>query len=111
MSGETPPAGAGTGQFRTLAVRISDDLRAQLDIIAQLTGRSATEEIRLAIEAWIAKIKSDPEVLKKAEAVKADIERDAQTRRNAIASIFSGDGASGGKASTRSTGASKSTRP
>lgn len=100
MSEHSPPAAAGTGgQLRTLAVRIMEDLRAQLDIIAQLTGRSATEEIRLALEHWIDRTKSDPEVLKKAEAVRADIEREAQTRRNAIAAIFSGDGAKEGSAS------------
>lgn len=91
MSEQPTPVNTGTGQLRTLAVRITEDLRAQLDIIAQLTGRSATEEIRLALEHWISKTKSDPEVLKKAEAVRAEIERDAQTRRNAIAAIFSGD--------------------
>ncbi|CPZ75287.1 Uncharacterised protein [Mycobacteroides abscessus] len=90
MTDESRPAAAGTegGQLRTLAVRISEDLRAQLDILAQLTGRSTTEEIRLALEHWIAKSKTDPAVLKKAEAVRAEIERDAQTRRNAIAAIF-----------------------
>ena len=112
MSGESPPTAVGTngGQLRTLAVRISEDLRAQLDVLAQLTGRSTTEEIRLAIEQWIAQSKSDPNVLKKAEAVKAEIERDAQTRRNAIAAIFDGadDNKSGAKAPVpRSTGASK----
>lgn len=87
-----PVMSASTGgQLRTLAVRITEDLRAQLDIIAQLTGRSATEEIRLALEHWIQKTKSDPAVLQKAEAVRAEIEREAQTRRNAIAAIFSGD--------------------
>lgn len=110
MSGESPPAQAGYngGQLRTLAVRINEDLRAQLDVLAQLTGRSTTEEIRLAIEHWIAKSKSDPSVLKKAEAVKAEIEREAETRRNAIAAIFSGDGKPGAK--TPSTGSSASTR-
>lgn len=89
---ETSAGSTGTGgQLRTLAVRISDDLRAQLDIIAQLTGRSTTEEIRLALEHWIDRTKSDPAVLKKAEAVRAEIERDAQTRRNAIAAIFNTD--------------------
>lgn len=97
MSEQPTPANAGTGgQMRTLAVRITEDLRAQLDIIAQLTGRSATEEIRLALEHWISKTKSDPEVLKKAEAVRAEIEREAQTRRNAIAAIFSGDDTTSG---------------
>jgi len=85
-----PTTGAG-GQLRTLAVRITEDLRAQLDIVAQLTGRSTTEEIRLALEHWIEKTKSDPATLQKAETIRAEIERDAQTRRKAIASIFGGD--------------------
>lgn len=109
MTGDIPPTTVGNGgQLRTLAVRITEDLRAQLDVLAQLTGRSTTEEIRLALEHWIAKSKSDPSVLKKAEAVKAEIEREAQTRRNAIAAIFDGDGTKEAKpASTRSTGTSK----
>ena len=99
---KTPATGTG-GQIRTLAVRISDDLRAQLDIIAQLTGRSTTEEIRLALEHWIDRTKSDPAVLKKAEAVRAEIEREAQTRRNAIAAIFDVDSASKAKAAPQRT--------
>lgn len=67
---EQPTTPAGAGQLRTLAVRINEDLRAQLDVVAQLTGRSATEEIRLALEHWIEKTKSDPELLKKAERVR-----------------------------------------
>ena len=116
MTGDTQPAAAGTtgGQtLRTLAVRITDDLRAQLDVLAQLTGRSTTEEIRLAIEHWIAKSKSDPNLLKKAEAVRADIERDAETRRNAIAAIFNSDGDTKGEAkppTRRSTGSSKTSQ-
>ncbi|WP_073845023.1 hypothetical protein [Amycolatopsis sp. CB00013] len=82
---------AGPGQLKTLAVRITEDLRAQLDIVAQLTGRSATEEIRLALEHWIEKTKADPVILKKAQAVRAEIERKAQTERAAIAAIFGGN--------------------
>jgi hypothetical protein len=93
MSEQPTPANAGTaGQLRTLAVRITEDLRAQLDIVAHLTGRSTTEEIRLALEHWIERTKSDPAIQKKAEAIRAEIEREAQTRRNAIAAIFGGDG-------------------
>lgn len=91
MSENPKPASTGTPQLRTLAVRITEELRAQLDIIAQLTGRTATEEIRLALEHWIEKTKSDPAVLKKAESVRAEIEREAETRRQAIAAIFSDD--------------------
>jgi len=110
MTGTPPPEASGksNSQLRTLAVRISEDLRAQLDVLAQLTDRSTTEEIRLAIEHWIAKSKSDPNVLKKAEAVRAEIEREAQTRRNAIAAIFSSDSTPGAKApASRSTGTTK----
>lgn len=91
MSEPIMSTSAGSGQLRTLAVRITEELRAQLDIIAQLTGRSATEEIRLALEFWIEKTKADPEILKKAQQVQGEIERKAQTQRNAIAAIFGGE--------------------
>lgn len=74
--------------MRTLAVRINDDLRAQLDLIAQLNDRSVTEEIRVALESWVETAKSDPKTLQRAESVRAEIEREAETKRNAIASIF-----------------------
>ena len=82
-----PQYAGATSQMRTLAVRITDDLRAQLDVIAQLNDRSVTEEIRLSLEDWIERSKSDPQVLKRAETVRADIEREAQTKRNAIEAI------------------------
>ena len=110
MSEQTNTTPTGSGQLRTLAVRISEDLRAQLDIVAQLTGRTATEEIRLALEHWIEKTKSDPDILKKAKAVRAEIEREAQTRRNAIAAIFGGDDAtSEDKPTTDSTSGTEAT--
>lgn len=81
---------ASASPMRTLAVRISDDLRAQLDVIAQLNDRSVTEEIRVALEGWVETTKSDPKTLQRAESVRAEIEREAETKRNAIASIFGG---------------------
>lgn len=82
------------GQLRTLAVRITEDLRAQLDVVSQITGRSTTAEIIVALEFWVQKIKSDPEIQQKAAAIRAKIERDAQTQRDAIAAIFGGEGVS-----------------
>ncbi|GAA0993464.1 ribbon-helix-helix domain-containing protein [Subtercola frigoramans] len=97
-----------SSQLRTLAVRITDDLRAQLDIIAQLTERSVTEEIRVALEHWIEKSKSDPAVLRKAESVRADIEREAKVKSNAIDAIFSGEkGAAKAPPLPRSAGSAK----
>lgn len=100
MSEQTPAATTGSSsQMRTLAVRINDDLRAQLDVIAQLNGRSVTEEIRIALEAWIETSKSDPKVLQRAESVRADIEREAKTRQSAIEAIFGAE--SGGAKAPR----------
>lgn len=91
MSEITPPRyPEAFAQVKTLAVRVSEDLRAQLDIIAQLNDHTVTEEIRLALEAWIEKSKSDPSVLQRAESVRAEIEREAATKRNAISAIFDG---------------------
>jgi predicted transcriptional regulator len=98
-----PQYAGSASQMRTLAVRITDDLRAQLDVIAQLNDRSVTEEIRVALEDWIVRSKSDPKVLARAETVRADIEREAQTKRNAISSIFDG-----GKPATKSASSSRS---
>ena len=94
MSENTPAAGsAASSQVRTLAVRITDDLRAQLDVIAQLNDRSVTEEIRLALESWVETSKSDPKVLARAETVRAEIEREAKTKQSAIEAIFGSSGA------------------
>ncbi|GAB3608359.1 hypothetical protein GCM10027414_04840 [Humibacter ginsengiterrae] len=92
MSENTPAAGnqAAPSPVRTLAVRIADDLRAQLDILAQLQNRSVTEEIRLALESWVQASRSDPTVLQRAETVRAEIEREAKTKQSAIEAIFGG---------------------
>lgn len=94
MSENTPAAStsAAPSPVRTLAVRIADDLRAQLDVIAQLNDRSVTEEIRIALESWVQTSKSDPKVLARAETVRAEIEREAKTKQGAIEAIFGGSG-------------------
>lgn len=74
--------------YRVLSVRMSDDIRAQLEVLAQLNNRSLTEETRVALEHWTEVSKSDPKVKQRADAVRAEIEREAETKRNAIAAIF-----------------------
>lgn len=102
MSEDEPDVPAtALGPLRTLAVRITDGLRAQLDVIAQLNDRSVTEEIRLALESWIEVSKSDPKVLQRAATVRAEIEREAKTKQSAIEAIFGeAAGGDGAKAST-----------
>ncbi len=88
------------GPIRPLSIRITDGPRAQLDVIAQLNDRSVTEEIRLALEAWVETSKSDPKVLQRAETVRAEIEREAQTRQSAIEAICGTSAPTGAKTLT-----------
>lgn len=76
--------------IRPLSVRMTETARVQLEILADLNGRSVTEETRLALEAWIEKSKTDPKVLERAQHAREKAEREAATRRGAIDSIFEG---------------------
>jgi predicted DNA-binding protein len=88
MSDQSAVASDAAQPARTLAIRIPDDVRSQLDFIAQLSSRSVSEEIRLAIQHWIETCRKDPQILGRAEAVRDEIERDAASRRDAIAAFF-----------------------
>jgi hypothetical protein len=80
----------GRGSIKTLAIRLDNDTHAQLSLIAQLRGSTITDEIRTAIEAHIAAVKTAPELAGKADAVLEEIEREAAARREAIATLFGG---------------------
>ncbi len=87
MSLSNEDAGSGKS-FKTLAIRLDLETHAQLTILAQLKGSNLTEEIRAAIEAHIAATKSSPELVRQAESVLEEFEREAQARRAAIATLF-----------------------
>ncbi|QNO38657.1 hypothetical protein H4J02_06610 [Protaetiibacter sp. SSC-01] len=86
--------------YRVLSIRMDEDTRAQLEVLSQLNDRSLTEETRVALEHWVERSKTDPSVKERAESVRAEIEREAETKRNAIAAIF---GESTGKAGPKSS--------
>lgn len=88
MSSEDNPNG---GKVKTLAIRLEPVLHAQLSLIAQLKNSTITDEIRSAIEAHIAATKEAPELAGKADAVLEEIEREAASRREAIATLFGSD--------------------
>jgi predicted transcriptional regulator len=73
---------------KTLAIRLDDDLHAQLSVLAQLENSSITELIRQAIEAHLATKRQQPDIANRAQAVLDDIEREAEARREAIAALF-----------------------
>ncbi len=76
------------GPVTPLAVRMPEELRTHLDILAQLNGRPTTEECRVALETWVLNAKSDPKVTARAQQVAAEIEREAQAKRDAISSTI-----------------------
>lgn len=99
---EVPPT--ALGPVRPLSVRITDGLRAQIEVIAQLNDRSVTEEVRLSLEAWVETSKSDPKVLQRAETVRAEIEREAKIKQSAIGAIFGGAPPRGGRTTKEAPG-------
>ncbi|MHB9149801.1 MAG: DNA-binding protein [Thermoleophilia bacterium] len=74
--------------MKTLGIRLEDELHAQLSVLAQLAETSITDEIRLAIERHVETRRTDPELTLRAQAVRDEIEREAQLRQNAIATLF-----------------------
>jgi len=74
--------------MRTLAIRLEDELHAQLTVIAQLEELTITDAIRQAIGQFIATKRAQPDLTARAEEVLADIDRDAAQRREAIAVLF-----------------------
>src|ERR1700728_2330851 len=74
--------------MKSLAIRLEEDQHAQLGMIAKLEELTLTDAIRQAIDQWIESKRSNPELQARAEAVLADIDREAATRRGAIASLL-----------------------
>lgn len=74
--------------MKTLAIRLEDDVHARLSILAKLANRSLTDTIRDAIEAHVVMLSADPDISAKAEALTAEIDREAAEQRNAISALF-----------------------
>lgn len=74
--------------MKTLAIRLEDEQHARLTILAKLSGVSLTDTIREAMDARIAALAADPEIAAKAEALTAEIDREAAEQRDAIATLF-----------------------
>ena len=74
--------------MKTLAIRMDDELHAQLSVLAQLSGNSITDEIRQAIETHLEAMRTNPELSARAAGVLDDIERQARDRATAITTLF-----------------------
>jgi predicted DNA-binding protein len=74
--------------MKTIAIRLEDELHAQLSVLAQLQGTSLTDEIRQAIEAHLERERHNPDLTARAQSVLDDIEREVKARQAAIATLF-----------------------
>jgi len=77
-----------TKGIKTLGIKLKPDVHAQLSFIAQLRDGTITDEIQIAIAEHVARAKSDPELASKAAEARAEIEREAAARQQAIATLF-----------------------
>ncbi|WP_308467928.1 hypothetical protein [Rathayibacter soli] len=105
-----PEAPGYAASYRVLSGRTDDETRAQLEVLAQLNNRSVTTETRFALESWVERSKTDPAIKERAEAARAEIEREAQTKRNAIAAIFGGGAVSAPSSQSRPSSSARSTK-
>lgn len=84
---DTSSTSRGTG-VKTLGIRFQPALHTQMSVIAQLRSHSFQDEVIAASEAHVAQAKSDPQLLSRIQATLADIDRDAASRRDALAALF-----------------------
>lgn len=80
--------------MRTLAIKLEEELHAQLGMIAKLEGLTLTDALRQAIDQWIDERRNNPELQARAAAVLADIDAEAATRRGAIEALLGNESTS-----------------
>ena len=74
--------------MKTLAIKLEDSTHSQLTAIAQLEEQPITLLIKQAVEGFIESKRNQPELTARAATVLEEIERDAATRREALATLF-----------------------
>jgi hypothetical protein len=76
------------GGVKTLAIRLPDDLHAQLVLVAQLDGVSLAEAIRQAVESSINRRRDAGELADRAQTALEQIEQESATRRAALQALL-----------------------
>ena len=73
--------------MKTIAARFDDPLFELLSLVAQLEDTSIVDQIRQAVEAHIARKVQEGDLASRAEAAAAEIDREAEARKAAIAGL------------------------
>lgn len=74
--------------MKTMAIRLDDELSAQLHVLAQLDGISVADEIRHGIELLLEQKRSQAGLAERADQVLSEIDQDATARKQAIQALF-----------------------
>ncbi len=89
---------------KTLAIRLDEELHAQLTVVAQLAEITVTDAIRQAIEAYVEGQRTQADLANRASSVLEEIEREASARKGAIQALFGETGPTKGAAPARRRG-------
>ena len=90
-------------QYKTLGIRVDNELHAKLSFISQLRDSTLSGEIVQAIRDRVEAAQADPELIEKAAEVRAQIEREARARQEAIAGMFGATALTGAADSPKQT--------
>jgi hypothetical protein len=82
----------GRGSVKTLAIRLPNELHAQLVIVASLEGASLNDTICGAIEELIERKRADGDLAAQAAKVLAEMDQEAEVRRQALQALLGPSG-------------------
>ena len=74
--------------MKTMAIRLEDDVHAQLTVLAQLDGTTVADLLRQAVEELIRRKSGEGDLAARAKSALAEIDHEAATRRAAIQTLF-----------------------
>src|SRR6266568_636522 len=76
------------GQKKRVAVDLDPNRHTQMTWISQLRGNSLGQEVMNALDAHMEAARHDPELLAKADQVRAEMEREVKAKQEALANLF-----------------------
>ena len=77
---------------KTLAIRLPDELHAQLVLVASLEDQSLTDTIRQAIEELIERKRADGDLAAQAAKALEEMEQETQARKQALQALLGPSG-------------------
>lgn len=77
-----------SSESRPFPVRFDPDQRERLDLMSQLTGRSATDIVREGTERLLDELSAKPDIQARVENLVAEIRKDAEERQAAVHALF-----------------------